>query len=67
MLDLHEIKKKPTVIDNKHESIYRCYDVLEYVLEMVERGDSKESIKEVASFLSEDLPAQTIDGLRDDC
>ena len=47
-----EILKYPIIIDNVHESAaYRSYHVLEYVMEMVERGDSKETIKEVVQYL----------------
>ena len=53
-MKLSEIKKMPTVFNNVHDSIYRHYHILNYVLGMVERGDSKETIKEVAEYLKED-------------
>ena len=47
-----EILRHPTVIDNVHESAaYRSYHILEYVMLMIERGDSKETIKEIVQFL----------------
>lgn len=48
-----EILSFPTVINKNHESLYRSYHILSYVLEMVKRGDSKETILETAQFMSE--------------
>jgi len=42
----------PQVINNTHESCYRCYHILNYVKIMVERGDSKETIIEVIEHLN---------------
>jgi len=50
-MEISEIIKMPTVIDNKHESVLRSYHILIYVLKMIHRGDSKETILEVAQFL----------------
>lgn len=52
-MDLKDIIECRTVIDNNHESLYRAYHVLYKVLAMVERGDSKQTINEVATFLME--------------
>lgn len=52
-MTLIEIQKMPTTIEKIHESVYRSYHILEYVLNMVERGDSKDSIFEVVEFLRE--------------
>ena len=41
----------PTVNSNIHESVFKSYHVLAKVLEMIERGDSKETIQEVVSML----------------
>lgn len=41
----------PTTHNNVHESVYRSYHILEYVLLMVERGDSRETIYEMAELL----------------
>ena len=48
---LEQIIEMPQVLNNTHESSYRCYHILETVLEMVGRGDSKESIADLADFL----------------
>jgi hypothetical protein len=42
-----EIKNYPDVIDNVHESIYKSYQALDKVKEMLKRGDSQKSILEV--------------------
>lgn len=34
-----------------HESIFRSYHILNKVIEMIDRGDSKETIFEVIDFL----------------
>ena len=49
---LSEILNYPTVVDNNHESVYRSHQILMYVLEMVKRGDSKETIWDVYYFLA---------------
>ena len=46
-----EIAKKPTSYNNIHESVFRSYHLLDYVITMVERGDSKETIFEMVEFL----------------
>ena len=51
MRDLKEITEMPTVIDNTHESVYRCYHVLNHVKIMLERGDSVETIMEIINIL----------------
>lgn len=51
-MTLKDIIKMPTVVDNNHESVYRSYHILLKVIEMVERNDSKETIIEIADFLS---------------
>ena len=50
---LSEIKAMPTVIDKVHESCFRSSMILRQVLEMVKRGDSKETIFEVVEMLQE--------------
>lgn len=50
-MELKSIIKKPKIIDNRHESLYRCHDILRCVVEMVRRGDSRETILDVAGFL----------------
>ena len=56
---LKEIQMKPTCLEKIHESCFRSYSILEQVLIMVERGDSKETIFEVVDFLKE-YPVDTM-------
>lgn len=51
---IKEISEFPIIVNNNHESLYRCYHTLRLVLEMVNRGDSKETINQVADFLNND-------------
>lgn len=44
-----EIKEFPSVYANIHESVFRSYQLLQKVKEMVGRGDSKETILEIIS------------------
>jgi len=53
-MELKQIKSMPTVRDNVHESVYRSYQILEKVKEMLSRGDSKETIIETIKYLEED-------------
>jgi hypothetical protein len=53
MENLSDIQKMPTSIDKIHESCFRSYNILRQVLVMVERGDSSETIFEVANMLRE--------------
>jgi hypothetical protein len=53
MKSLSDIQKMPTSIDKIHESCFRSYHILRQVLVMVDRGDSKETIFEVANMLRE--------------
>lgn len=55
---LKEIQKMPTCVSAIHESCYRSYHILDQVLNMVKRGDSKETIFEVVEFLRE-YPLET--------
>lgn len=51
MRTLEDIMLMPTTKEMIHESVFRSYHILEYVLIMVERGDSKETIQEVVNLL----------------
>ena len=51
MTKLKTIQAKPTILENIHESCFRSYDILEQVLIMVERDDTKETIFEVVELL----------------
>lgn len=52
MNELNEILKTPTSIDKIHQSVFRNSYILVYVLKMIERGDTKETILEVVDFLT---------------
>lgn len=41
---ISEIKKMPTMLDNVHETVYKAHATLMLIIEMVNRGDSKETI-----------------------
>ena len=51
IMDIKEIIKMPKVMNNVHESSYRTWGILEYVEQMVSRGDSKETILEIIKFM----------------
>ncbi len=53
-MELDEIKNIPRVMYNVHESALRSYHMLDLVLVMIERGDSKETISMVVTFLWKD-------------
>lgn len=52
---IEDILDMPTVAKSinrpTHESVFRSYQILSYVIEMAERGDSAKSIFELATFL----------------
>jgi hypothetical protein len=48
---INSIIERPTTYNNVHESIYRSYGILEYVLDMIDRGDSNETIFEIVEFI----------------
>lgn len=52
-MELKQIKTMPTVRDNVHESVYRSYQILELVKEMLLRKDSKETIIEIIKYLEQ--------------
>jgi hypothetical protein len=52
MSKLKGIQKTPTILENIHESCFRSYHILEHVLKMIEREDSKETIFEIVEFLN---------------
>lgn len=51
-MDIDNIKKKPEVYNGVHESIYKCYSILEKVIDMLERDDSTQTILEIIYYLS---------------
>ena len=50
---ISEIKKMPTVINNTHESVYKSFNILNLVIDMLERGDSPETILIIIKHLRE--------------
>ena len=50
-MSIKEIIAMPRVLQNIHESSFRSYHILEHILEMVNRGDSKKTILDMATFL----------------
>lgn len=52
MNELEEIKSKPQTYSGVHESIYRSTSILDYIMKMVNRGDSKETINDVYNYLT---------------
>jgi hypothetical protein len=61
-MKLIEIQMMPTVIDKTHESCYQSYHILIYVLEMVKRGDSAETIFDLVEMLRDtnSVPGQEL-------
>jgi hypothetical protein len=51
-MKMNEILQMPTVVDNVHESIFRSYHILGYVVKLINRQDSKETILEIVDFLN---------------
>jgi hypothetical protein len=51
-----DIIEFPTSIENVHESCYRSHQTLDYIMDMVRRGDSKETIEDIYLFLKEYRP-----------
>lgn len=43
-LGIEKLNSFPTVIDNKHESLYRSYQVLRFVKELLELGTPGEVV-----------------------
>lgn len=49
--NMEQIQKFQKTHENIHESIFQSYHILDKVLQMVDRGDSKETIFEVVELL----------------
>jgi len=58
-MDVTEIQQMPTVINKTHESVYRSYQILEKVKEMLDRRDSNRTIMEFI-YLMETPPNQVV-------
>lgn len=50
-MEIGHIIEMPTSLEKNHESILRSYHILRKVMEMVNRGDSKETINELYNFM----------------
>jgi len=50
---IENINKMPTAYNKVHESVYRSYCILEQVKEMLKRGDSIETIKDIIRWCEE--------------
>lgn len=50
-MNLNQIQMMPTLMDKVHESCFQSFHILNFVLIMVERGDSKETILELVEML----------------
>jgi len=48
---LDNIKNYPTLYDNIHESLFKSYQILQIVKEMIKRWDSIQTIEEIIEFL----------------
>lgn len=51
MMKIEDIQSMPTNMQNIHESCFRSYQILEKVIEMLNRGDSKETILELIQLM----------------
>ena len=55
-MNIESIKNMPSTYEEGgkvHESIFKSYHILEYVLMLVERGVDKETIKEMVEYLKQ--------------
>lgn len=55
-MNIKSIKNMPSTYkkgEKVHESIFKSYHILEYVLKLVERGVDKETIKEIVEYLKQ--------------
>jgi hypothetical protein len=50
-MKIEEVNQMATVLNNLHESLFQSYHLVNLVMEMVNRGDSKETINDVVSFI----------------
>lgn len=58
MMTWDEIRAMPTTRNQEHESLYRCFHVLDEVTEMLDRGDSRETIRKFVGWAYVDGPSQ---------
>jgi len=53
-MKINEIMNMPTVINNTHQSVYRCYHTLQKVKDMLKRKDSQKSILNYIELLEKE-------------
>ena len=60
--EMEIILKAPIKIGTTHQSVFRDSQVLNYIMKMVDRGDSKETIKDAYYFLTSqpDIKPETL-------
>lgn len=51
MTDINSIIGFPCIRENMHESVFQATHILAKVLQMLERGDSRETILETVEFI----------------
>jgi len=56
MRQIETIINQPKIRNNVHESVYRSYHIIEYIKEMIKRGDSKETMLEIIEFMENFYP-----------
>tara|TARA_R110000868_G_C10933446_1_gene766537 strand:+ start:2674 stop:2841 length:168 start_codon:yes stop_codon:yes gene_type:complete len=55
-MNIENIKQLPTTYEGEnriHESIFKSYHILEFVMKLIERGADKETIKEIVEYLKQ--------------
>jgi kynurenine formamidase len=50
-MTIDEIVKQPKVFNGVHESMFRTYHISMKIMEMINRGDSKETINETYQYM----------------
>ena len=50
-IDIKRVIETPKVIGSVSQTCYRSYDVLQYVMKMLKRGDSYETILDMIAFM----------------
>lgn len=58
---IEQIISYPTVLNDQYQANFRDTHILMYIMKMVKRGDSKESIQDMYDFLSQHDKTQTIE------
>lgn len=53
-MNINEVKQKHTTYQDIHESIFRCYGILEIVKKWLKQGVPAETILELIEYLEEE-------------